>query len=109
MENKKFFLPVEDTRYSTEEMYAIIKDYLANTCHCPHTDDRIYQVKYTHNGTSYTDTVGEPANLEPSQKIIAIFRGVGLCYICTRDRGVYFDAPIMCRPDSIIYFAEQEE
>lgn len=109
MEYKKFFLPYADSEEQAERVYSSIKEFLNTVIGCRHTDDRIYQIKYTHNGVSYTDTVGEPASLEPTQNVIAIFRGANVSYICTRNRGVENGYPIMCRPDSIIYFAEQEE
>ena len=70
----------------------------------PPMAERLFRLKYMHNGQVYEVKVGEPLpadDTETMPTVIAIFGGNPLL-ICTRDRGVARKSPVYVSTQSVI-------
>ena len=85
----KFFIPGIDTD-ETEKVYAAIKEFNTKQLNSDINEDRIYSVEYYDDESKerVKATVGESG-------VMVILRMGGTYLICTANRGVYRDLPIM--------------
>lgn len=101
----KFFIPFAESGEQSENVYKLIKEYISSTHGRYTTDERVFSVRFYHNGIEYIETVGDTSSLN-GEPIIAIFIGKnGLCYICTENSGVRFGEPMQFRPSSYDLFS----
>ena len=90
----KFFDPAARDRAQAEEMRAVIRRFL-ETQRRQTSDRRIFRLNYVHNGELRVAQVGELFGPELPETVIAIFEGEGIFYVCTPNRGVRRDEPVL--------------
>src|SRR5690606_36982317 len=70
MSQTKFFVPFLDEGEETNTWYTLNKNLLDNEYDL--LDKRVYSFSSTHNGSKFTDTVGEE-NVHTKKTVLAIF------------------------------------
>ena len=107
----KFFLPYIEDAEKAEEFWQAIKAFAIQQGWSTVTDRRIFHLDYTHNGSDWTATVGEPhpyghpytweyvpdySDPKAGQWVVAILEcDPGPFLVCTHDRGVARGEPIL--------------
>jgi hypothetical protein len=85
----KFFIPFAKDDEQAEQVYGSIKQHLAESLGADFADERIFSIRYVHDGNEYYAEVGKlhPMNGEP---VIAILYEDlrRLYHVCTTNRGV---------------------
>lgn len=96
-----FFLPFAETDTNIEEVYKSIAHFINENI--PEETDRVYSIRYSHNGIEMTATVGKNCDnyyRELSPVVIAIFKGDPY-KICLENRGVITGEPIYVDKTSV--------
>jgi hypothetical protein len=103
----KFFIPAANDENQRDKVYDGIKKWATECTGWKIEDKKIYSLRYIHDGKWYEAQVGEPDGLT-KEKVIAILKS-NAYLICTPNRGVIRDMPILVGPESaydIKYFDE---
>jgi hypothetical protein len=96
----KFFIPEVDDPELAEKIYQSAKSFAKMTLGWDTSERRIFSITYTHNGKHHHDEVGKvsKSNNEP---IMAILES-NAYLVCTMNRGVSRDMPMLVGQDEII-------
>jgi hypothetical protein len=98
----KFFIPHAKDAAEAESVLSNIAKFVNTTV--PPIGQRIFKLRYTHNGQEMIAEVGKPANSyyrEGEQEVIAII-GEDPIMVCLPNRGVIRGGPILVGKDSVI-------
>lgn len=89
----RFFIPRAKDEIMAEEVYLAIKKHVENEMEWEVSEERIFRIKYTHNGIRALAQVGQP---EPdiNEPIFAILRS-NAYLVCTPNRGVFKGLPLL--------------
>jgi len=97
----KFFIPSAKTEKEAQEvLQAIAKNATGKSNFKP-----IYQLHFKHDGNESIATVGEKldsGDYKNHEKVIAILKSDDMCFICTPNRGVVRDIPILVGKHDIL-------
>lgn len=99
----KFFIPFAESDKEAESVYDSIKEFLRTEYSRFSSDERIYRIEFTRDGIDYIETVGDCSQVNGEQ-IIAILQCNGVHHVCTKNRGVLKNEPMLASADCIIYF-----
>lgn len=99
----KFFIPFAESEEQAERIYSHIKEFLKTEYSRFSTDERIYSIEFTRDGVNYKETVGQPSQVN-GEVVIAILQCNGIYHICTNNRGVARNEPMLASADDVEYF-----
>lgn len=105
----KFFIPKAKDEAEANDVYQAVKKFAQETLGWKITDDRIYSLRYIHNGKEYFARVGDIEGFT-NATVIAILKS-NTYLVCTRDRGVARGEPILVGTEEVLdieYFEKQE-
>lgn len=102
----KFFIPFAEDEKEAESVYNSIKEFLKTEYSRFSSDERIYSIEFTRDGIDYKETVGEKFQLN-GETIIAILQCNGIHHVCTKNRGVLKNEPMIAFAKSVEYFENQ--
>jgi len=95
----EFFVPAAQDTAQAEQVYGAIAQFVA----APVTDERIWKLRWKHNGMDMQCEIGQPlpdyykTGREP---VLAIFDCGSLYKICTPNRGGVGGEPVLAGKDS---------
>ena len=91
-----FFVPAADSPEEAERVYDAVRNFVAESMGGPLDPDRIFAIRYRHDGKNYLAEVGRP-DPRIGQPVVAILKesNYPLYFVCTLDRGVARGEPIL--------------
>ncbi len=92
----KFFIPFAQSDEEALSVYGSIRDFLSDTIGAEFSDRQFLSLHYRHDGNEYFAEVGKTHTLN-GETVIAILHNpkARLYYVCTPNRGVAGDMPIL--------------
>lgn len=95
----EFFIP-DVNREDWDRYYDAIRNFATTSLGWNVTNRRIYRIVYRHGGQPYTAEVGKLAD-RLNEKIYAILES-NAYLVCTLNRGVFHDMPILVGQNEIV-------
>ena len=89
----KFFIPAAKDDEQAESVYSGIKKFAQENTGWSIYEDRIFAIKYKHEGKDYFATVGETEN-RTDDVVLAILKSTTYL-VCTKNRGGVRGNPIL--------------
>lgn len=89
----KFFVPKAEDADEAERVYDAVAKYV----HGSVTEERIWKLKWRHNGMDMAAEVGKtlPSYYQTGQEIVVAIIDSGVCYsVCTANRGAIRGEPV---------------
>lgn len=105
----KFFIPHAKDKTQEANVYDATKKFAKKTTEWDIEDDKIFSVRYVHNGKNYYSEVGKVETYE-GEEVIAILKS-NTYLICTPNRGVIRGMPILVgfnEAIEVIHFDKEE-
>ncbi len=92
----EFFIPAADDPAEAERVFAAVREFTENQMGATLDERRFYRINYYHDRNHYVATVGEVHQLE-GETVVCILLDTTrrLYYVCTENRGVARNQPIL--------------
>jgi hypothetical protein len=98
----RFFVPLANDPHHAEEMYGQIRSHVENSVGNI-TDKRIYTLKFQHDGSRFSTSVGASCNPFHDGPLMAIFEGRdGKYYLCTQGHGAFEGMPHIVEKSNVV-------
>ena len=104
-----FFVPAATTEEQAEQLWQTTRSFLAAYGHRT-TERRIFRLDFGHKGESYIAEIGQPERrvtagreMPTGEPVLVILEGEGggLFFVCTPNRGVLRDMPLLVGASSV--------
>ena len=98
----KFFIPHAKDAAEAESVYESIRSVAIESSPYRVVNRRIYRMRWRHEGTTYTSTVGEQ-DVRLGEEVFAILDATAVYLVCTPNRGVFRgDAMLVGKDEALI-------
>ena len=106
----KFFIPGAEDSEESERMYSAAKKLVGEEMGADIDERKFYSLHYRHNGKEYIDRVGEYQS-SIGEVVVCILRDRirDLYFVCTLNRGVACEMPVLVGANEIIAIDEFED
>jgi hypothetical protein len=92
----KFFVPFIEDQPAAERMYAAVKEFASKETGWMLAPGRVFALRYRMNDREFLAQVGIPHPPGPeAEVVVCIFRSAGFYLICTQNRGVMRNLPLV--------------